>query len=72
MNNTPKAFEIVESVLSESDPHKRVKVCSSIKGIEADNCSLQSIEVVIRFANIYELNVSNNVDITSLKGIEDC
>jgi hypothetical protein len=54
LNNIPKAFEIVGSALSDiKDTHKKWKVTNNIRGIEAYNCSLKDIEILLKFPNIY-------------------
>jgi hypothetical protein len=56
--------------IAEKNQKKRIK--GTVQIIEAFQCGIQNIEVVGFFVSLSDLNVANNPELKSLKGIESC
>jgi Leucine-rich repeat (LRR) protein len=67
------ALERVDKALSTvDDPPKYERMVRGVQTIRARGCEIKSIEVVRSFFNLLELNISNNKELQSLRGLEKC
>jgi hypothetical protein len=70
LNTIPKSFEKLDrSLKAIKDAQKIEKITRGIHHIKAFDCGLTNIEVTTQFANLIDLNINNNRQIKSLKGL---
>jgi len=73
LNYFPKILDKVEKFIVQM-PEANIarKVRNNIQSIEMFHCSLDNIYPMGKFKNLTDLNIGDNLEIKSLKGIEGC
>ena len=71
LNNIPTALQRIKETLSSiDDPSKIERITRGVHNLKAMKCSLLNIDIISRFTHLTDLNISDNRELKSLKGIE--
>lgn len=74
MNLIKDAFRKLQEVLDSLDHRGTLKpnFLKAVENIKAYRCNIESLDIITKFPNLLEINISDNPEIKSLRGIEDC